>query len=546
MPFDQYNVGCYLLDRLYQVGCTDLFGVPGDFNLRFLDDVMTHPIKYVGNANELNAAYAADGYARQRGIGALITTYGVGELSAINGVAGSASESVPVISIVGAPPYKLQDKRLLIHHSLGDADFKRFLKMHNQCCCATEMLTPERAREQIDRVITEVMYHKKPGYISIPTDVTVVPVEPPAAPLVPRQPAISEDSIEAFGNAANELLHKAKNASLLVGHLVERFGQVAAVNEFVQSIDIPYSVAALGKGCVNETYKNYCGIYIPGVLPSPAQDVVENSDVSITLGVEMTDAVTAGFKQKFPKNTIHVHPFDVTIGEQRFSQIPMEKAIAILQEVSRTAQKNWKNKSCTPETFKTPADPKKYDLTHMWREIEASLRPNDIVLADMGTSGLSGVLLRLPEGCSYYCQCMWSSIGYTLPAAIGCQLATPGRRVVCIIGEGAAQMTVQELGTAAKQNLPIQYVLVNNDGYTIERYIRGMEAPYNDVVVYDWVNLAKSLCVTNPPLTAEVREPGKLDKLLTNSTDKMQFLETFVDKFDAPLRSPLPLPLPED
>eukprot|EP00796_Vickermania_ingenoplastis_P007356 gene7356-biopygen4948 len=102
MPFDKYNVGCYLLDRLAEVGVQDIFGVPGDFNLRFLDDLMTHPVNWIGSANELNAAYAADGYARQRGIGALVTTYGVGELSAINGIAGCASESVPVISIVGA------------------------------------------------------------------------------------------------------------------------------------------------------------------------------------------------------------------------------------------------------------------------------------------------------------------------------------------------------------------------------------------------------------------------------------------------------------
>eukprot|EP00796_Vickermania_ingenoplastis_P007360 gene7360-biopygen4952 len=546
MPFDKYNVGCYLLDRLAEVGVQDIFGVPGDFNLRFLDDLMTHPVNWIGSANELNAAYAADGYARQRGIGALVTTYGVGELSAINGIAGCASESVPVISIVGAPPYKLQDKRYLIHHSLGDGDFNHFLKMHKECCCAAEMLTPENARRQIDHVITEVLYHKKPGYIAIPTDVTALSVEPPAAALVPRLPALSENSVEAFKEAAAAMLNNAKSASLLVGHLVERFNVIPAVNQFVENVNIPYSVGALGKGCVKETLKTYSGIYIPGIIPFPAQDIVEHSDVSITFGVEMTDAVTAGFKQKFPKNTIHVNPFEVVVGEQRFSQVPIAVAIAVLQEICKAAQGKWKNKSCVPEAFKQPADPKKYDLTHMWREIQASLKPNDIILADMGTSGLSSVLLHLPEGCTFYCQCMYSSIGFTLPAAIGCQLASPDRRVICIIGDGAAQMTVQELGTAARHNLPIQYLLVNNDGYTIERYIRGMKADYNDIVPYNWIPLAKAFCMTNEPITHTAVKPGELEKILKDTPKKMQFIETFIDKFDAPLRSPLPLPLPED
>eukprot|EP00796_Vickermania_ingenoplastis_P007357 gene7357-biopygen4949 len=214
--------------------------------------------------------------------------------------------------------------------------------MHKECCCAAEMLTPENARRQIDHVITEVLYHKKPGYIAIPTDVTALSVEPPAAALVPRLPALSENSVEAFKEAAAAMLNNAKSASLLVGHLVERFNVIPAVNQFVENVNIPYSVGALGKGCVKETLKTYSGIYIPGIIPFPAQDIVEHSDVSITFGVEMTDAVTAGFKQKFPKNTIHVNPFEVVVGEQRFSQVPIAVAIAVLQEICKAAQGKWK------------------------------------------------------------------------------------------------------------------------------------------------------------------------------------------------------------
>ena len=97
-----YTVGDYLLDRLAELGVTEVFGVPGDYNLEFLDHIVAHPqLRWVGNANELNAGYAADGYGRLRGMSAVVTTFGVGELSAANAIAGSYAEHVPVVNIVG-------------------------------------------------------------------------------------------------------------------------------------------------------------------------------------------------------------------------------------------------------------------------------------------------------------------------------------------------------------------------------------------------------------------------------------------------------------
>ena len=100
----RYSIADYLVERLGECGIDHLFGIPGDYNLQFLDHVIDSPrVRWVGCANELNAAYAADGYARIHGAGALLTTFGVGELSALNGVAGSYAEYVPVLHIVGAP-----------------------------------------------------------------------------------------------------------------------------------------------------------------------------------------------------------------------------------------------------------------------------------------------------------------------------------------------------------------------------------------------------------------------------------------------------------
>ena len=139
-----YTVGDYLLDRLAELGVTEVFGVPGDFNLQFLDHIVAHDrVRWVGDANELNAGYAADGYGRMRGMAALCTTFGVGELSAINAITGSYAEHVPVVHIVGAPALATQAQRRPIHHSLGDGEFGHFMAMHTAITCARAALTPE-------------------------------------------------------------------------------------------------------------------------------------------------------------------------------------------------------------------------------------------------------------------------------------------------------------------------------------------------------------------------------------------------------------------
>lgn len=155
-----YTVADYLLDRLAGCGIGHLFGVPGDYNLQFLDHVIDHPtLRWVGCANELNAAYAADGYARMSGAGALLTTFGVGELSAINGIAGSYAEYVPVLHIVGAPCSAAQQRGELMHHTLGDGDFRHFYRMSQAISVASAILDEQNACFEIDRVLGEMLPH---------------------------------------------------------------------------------------------------------------------------------------------------------------------------------------------------------------------------------------------------------------------------------------------------------------------------------------------------------------------------------------------------
>src|SRR5271167_1953935 len=202
-----YTVGDYLLDRLAELGVSEIFGVPGDYNLEFLDHVVAHQaIGWVGCANDLTPAYPADAYGRLRGMSALVTTFGVGELSAANAIAGGYAEHVPVVHIVGGPSKDAQGTRRALHHSLGDGDFEHFFRISREITCAQANLMPATATREIDRVLSEVREQKLPGYLLLSTDVARFPTEPPAAPLPRYTGGTSPRALSMFIDAAAELI----------------------------------------------------------------------------------------------------------------------------------------------------------------------------------------------------------------------------------------------------------------------------------------------------------------------------------------------------
>lgn len=145
-------IGEFLLRRLEEAGVRHIFGVAGDFDLELLQQLEDRgQPPWIGNCNELNASYAADGYARVNGIAALVVTNGVGALSAINGIAGAFSEHVPVICICGAIPQKAIERRLMLHHTLAEGSHRDFYRAYSQVTAAQAQLTPANAALEIDR-----------------------------------------------------------------------------------------------------------------------------------------------------------------------------------------------------------------------------------------------------------------------------------------------------------------------------------------------------------------------------------------------------------
>lgn len=534
-----YTVSDYLLDRLNELGLRDLFGVPGDFNLQFLDHVIEHEgIAWVGNANELNAGYAADGYARVNGIGALVTTYGVGELSAINATAGSYAEHVPVLHIVGAPSKDAQAAHLTMHHTLGDGDFTHFIRMASEVSCTVADLEHATAVSEIDRVLREMMIHKRPGYILLATDVARVEVDPPAAPLNVPAKLSSPGARESFRKDLTTLL-AGKKTTVLADLLVHRMGAQNNLTEMLDATGLPYATLMWGKTLVDESKPEFAGIYAGVVSNERTKKAAEDAEILICAGVTFTDTTTAGFSQNLPEHTVFLDAQTSRIGRKIYAPLTLDTSLDIVREVALEVGAlpqdllPWEEEDHADVDMDAP-------LTQdvLWSLLSRELTPGNIVVADQGTSFFGMASRRFPERSMFIGQPLWGSIGYTLPAMMGAAIADRDARGVLLIGDGSAQLTIQELGTMLEQKINPVVVLINNDGYTVERAIHGATQPYNDIRTYNWQLLPAALGAREDEvLMLRVNTATELvdaARLTQQTRDRLVFMEIMMDKDDVP------------
>jgi indolepyruvate decarboxylase len=543
-----YTISDYLVTRLAQLDIRHIFGVPGDYTLAFLDRVLaSRQVSWVGNANELNAAYAADGYARVAGAGAVVTTYGVGELSAINGIAGSYAEYVPVVHIVGAPSTRVQRAGALVHHTLGDGDFEHFARAHAEVTVAQAYLSAGNAAAEIDRVLATMLRERRPGYLVIPADVATAPAERPLGPLQVPPPDTSTRVLEDFTAAARAMLSRAGTLGVLADFLADRFDVRGELADLVAAGGIPHATLSMGKGVLNEDNAGFVGTYTGAESAKPVLAAIEGADLLISVGVRLTDSTTIGFSHQLdPARTIDVQPFSTRVGNREFAPLPMKAAVQALVTLVTELDRSWPQ----PDLQETPQDddalPGHGELrqAHLWQAVQRFLRPADIVLADQGTAFFGAQTMRLPAGVTFISQALWASLGYTLPAALGAALAAPQRRTVLLIGDGAAQLTAQEFGTLIREDCNVITILINNDGYTIERAIQlaglmveihGAEQHYNDIPAWNWP-LVPIVMGGATMRTARAATPFQLNRLLDNVADAAGpvLLDAVLPRLDVP------------
>ena len=534
----EMTVAEYLLMRLKEIGVDHLFGVPGDFVLGFLNQVLLSDVKYVGTCNELNAAYAADGYARMRGIGAFATTYGVGELSAINGVAGAFAERVPVVAITGSPSTVNFRTRPLLHHTLGDYQIP--LRMYEKITAATtQLVSGEKAPAEIDRVLSECLALQLPVYISIPSDVVGMKCRRPEPFHFPT-PADSDP--EALGEAVKEtleMLGAAKKPAVLGDVELVRFKLQEEFGGLLDKTGFPFATMMLGKSVLSEHHPQFIGLFEGDRSRDYVRNRVESADCLLQLGALMTDFNTGGFTTRLdPSKTISANIRTVKIKHHYYENVNLRDFILALTEKLPRRDPATLDIQCAAEgCVHRPTGPfqpdagKPLTLRRFFDRMSRYIGDNSIVIAETGVSLFSAAEMLMPEGASFIAQTFYGSIGYTVGATLGVCVAAGDRPTVLFVGDGSFQVTGQDLSTMIRNGLKPVIFLMNNDGYTIERVI--VDRSYNDIQPWRYHKLTE---VFGGGLGLDVRTEGELEEALVKASkaEGLVFIEIHTPRMDCP------------
>ncbi|KAH3688241.1 hypothetical protein WICPIJ_000766 [Wickerhamomyces pijperi] len=542
------TLGKYLFERLNQVKVQTIFGLPGDFNLSLLDKIYEVPgMRWAGNANELNAAYAADGYSRVKGLAAIITTFGVGELSALNGIAGSYAEHVGLLHIVGVPSISSQAKQLLLHHTLGNGDFTVFHRMSSNISCTTAFIKDiHSAPAEIDRCIREAYVHQRPVYLALPANLVDDLVSSDLLN-TPIDLSLRENNLEAEDEVIEtilDLVKEAKNPIILVDACAARHSVKDETRELIEVTQFPTFTTPMGKGVVNEHHPRFGGVYV-GTLSQPeVKEAVESADLVLSVGALLSDFNTGSFSYSYKtKNIVEFHSDHIKVKSATFPGIQFKHVLQKLNKAIVPVVESYVPQPVPqPKLTNSPADPKS-PLTQewLWTAVGSWFREGDIIITETGTSAFGIVQSRFPNNTMGISQVLWGSIGYAVGATLGAVAAAEEvdkeKRVILFVGDGSLQLTVQEISTMIRWGLTPYLFVLNNDGYTIERLIHGEKAGYNDIQSWDHQLLLQTFGAKNYE-SLRVSNIGEFNALAQDAAfaknDKIRLIEVMLPVMDAP------------
>ena len=525
----------YVLRRLNEIGVDDIFGVAGDYAFPVNDAIVEHPaINWIGCCNELNAGYAADGYARMRGVGAVCTTYGVGELAAMSAIAGSYAEHFAIFHLVGTPNLPTQEGRALVHHTLGTGEFDLFHRMAEPIVCASAIMTPQNVASETERLIAAALYHRRPVYMAISSDVANMSVLG-GAPSV-SAPNSDPEALAAATDAVSAALNNAGQACALPGVLLRRLGLQAAATAFVEASGLPFATMFADKSVLGEDHPGYIGMYAGRLMGEPVRAFVESCDAVVMIGAMLTDGNTAGHTVRLdPDKTINIGHHRTTVGSTVYRNVEIAD---ILAQLPGRITKHARRPAIAPETLGPIVgggeDPITADALYpRWAEF---FQPDDVIITDTGTASVGLAFAQLPKGAEFHNQTLWASIGWATPAAFGAAIGAPDRRLILITGEGAHQMTAQEISQIGRHGLrPIVFVL-NNSGYLSERMLcKDMALAYNDIAAWNYAELPHAMGCQGW-FNARVSSCGVLDDALKTAeqADGAAYIEVITDAHEAP------------
>ena len=475
------TIGEYLIEQLLSHGVKDIFGIPGDYVLGLYDMFEKSQIRVINTSDEQGAGFAADAYARINGIGAVCITYCVGGLKIANSTAQAFAEKSPVIVVSGSPGVSERVKNPLLHHKVKDFDTQK--KIFEEMTVASAVIDdPHMAMSEIDRIIHAVEQHKLPGYIEIPRDMVNKGIDP-CYTHTDVDPESDRDILAEAVEESVEMINSARQPVLLAGIELHRFGLQKPFVECVEKFNIPFASTIMNKSVIPECHPNYMGVYEGSLGQDKVCSYVESSDCVVMLGALLTDFNLGLFTAHLdPKKAISANKNKVAIKYHFYEDVKLEDYLAgLLQAEIKPLKDVDFPKPDKPEVFKPEAD-KKITMNRLFQKINFVLDENIVLLPEIGEAFFGTIDLYIERGNPIIASGYYSSLGFSVPGALGVQIADQKLRPLVLVGDGAFQMTGTELSSIARYGLNPIVVVINNSGYGTERPMA--DGPFNDL--YPW------------------------------------------------------------
>ena len=527
------TIGEYLIEQLRGRGVEHLFGIPGDYVLSLYKMLQDSPITVVGMTREDNAGFAADAYARVRGLGCVCVTYCVGGLSLCNSIAGAYAEKSPVIVLSGSPGISERAHNPLLHHKVRG--FETQLEVFEKITVAAAVLDdPFTAFHEIDRVMDAAERYKRPVYLEIPRDMVRVRPVGPHRPQSGRPASDPEALLEAVDETC-AMLSSAKRPMILADVEIHRFGLQDALIGLAESTGMPIATTILGKCVISEAHPLFAGIYEGAMGRAEVTEAVESADCLLMLGCFLTDINLGIFTAKLdPSRCINATSEDLRIRHHHYSDVRLDDFIQALAARRLTLARTPLPPRVDP--LATPWVPRPevpVTSSRLFARLNQMLDEKTVVIADIGDSLFGAVDLVMSRRTEFVSPAYYTSMGFAVPAAVGAGFANPALRPLVIVGDGAFQMTGMELSTIARHGLNPIIVVLNNHGYTTERFL--LEGSFNNIRDWAYHRIPE---VLGGGRGFEVRTVGELDGALGEAladTSGYSLINVHLDPYD---RSP--------
>jgi indolepyruvate decarboxylase len=500
------SIGQYLIRRLADYGIRHVFGLPGDYVLSFYSMLEKSPLDLVNCTREDCAGFAADGYARVHGMGAVCVTYSVGGLSLANSIAGAYAEKSPVVLISGAPGLGERASDPLLHHRVRE--WQTQLQVFDKLCAASlEITDPATAFRDIDFLLDTAHRLKRPVYLELPRDmVTVVPQQIRAF-VRPPDESDPHALIEAVKEAVAKI-EAAEKPVIIAGVELHRYGLQDEVVALAEAAGIPIAATMLAKSVVSEVHPLYIGLYEGALGREEVTQFVEESDCIILLGALLTDIDLGIFTAKLePTKSIYATSDELRISHHHFHNVRVQdfiKALALAKP--QAAQRKLPPSPSEAQGGYALDRDRPITTTRLVRRLDESLDDKTLVIADVGDALFASSELVIRGKTEFLSPAYYTSMGFAVPAALGAKMARPDLKVIALVGDGAFQMTGMELSTIVRRGLAVTVIVLDNKGYGTERVIH--EGSFNDINPWQYQLLPK---VLGGGTGYEVRTEGEFD-----------------------------------